>query len=74
MYLMIKGISEKLQTQWRKIGEDNDSDMFVHLKIFHPCGVSTWWITEQNPEVPDVLFGLYYIFEKEWGYVSLSDL
>ena len=74
MELLTEAISDQLKAQWRKTGEISDDEVTVHLKIFDPYSAVTWWITEQNPQNPDELFGLCYIFEQEWGYIFLSEL
>lgn len=69
-------VSEKLKAQWRICGETEVSEahLKVWVKIFDPCGGSTWYICEQNPAHPDELYGLCCIHEPEWGYVSLAEL
>ena len=44
----------------------------VYVKIFDPCGSWTWYITEYDGN--DTAFGFVCGFEKELGYISLSEL
>ena len=55
---------------------DNGMDSEVIVKIFDPYGDSTWLITEaEKQEDGDwLLYGYCYMFEWEWGYVSLREL
>ena len=48
-----RNLTEKLQAQWQASEAAPDSAILVHLKIFDPCGVATWYLTEQNPAQPD---------------------
>jgi hypothetical protein len=51
------------------------ADKIVQVKLFHPYGRGTWFITEFDGE--DTMFGaidLGMTSEPEWGYISLSEL
>jgi hypothetical protein len=44
----------------------------AHVKLFDPCGSFTWYLTEFDGS--DLCFGACCLFERELGYVSLSEL
>ena len=47
----------------------------IICKFFNPCGSGTWYVIEGEPKDDDfIFFGLVGLFEKEWGYFSLSEL
>ena len=48
----------------------------VIVKYFNPCGAGTWLVTEGRKLADGdwVLWGMFHIFEWEWGYVLLSEL
>jgi len=43
------------------------------VKLFHPLGAATWFLTEYNPETK-IAFGLAHIQETELGYISMEEL
>ena len=49
------------------------ADVPVVLKLFNPCGIGTWYITEADLE-EGLAFGLCVLHEAELGYVSLAEL
>lgn len=73
-------MSKELETEFTKypLYSQNGKgfDAKVVVKYFNPCGAGTWLITEgQKEENGDwTLFGYCYLFDWEWGYVSLKDL
>lgn len=76
MDLLPPALSEKLKAQWRKCGEKPDQDHVLKawVKIFDPVGSMTWYICEQNPDNPDILYCFVFSDFSEWGYSSLSEL
>lgn len=73
-------MTKELETTLNKypIGSQDEKGMEaeVIVKYFNPCGAGTWLITEgEKQEDGDwLLFGYCYLFEWEWGYVTLSEL
>lgn len=73
-------MTKELETALNKypIGSQDEKGMEaeVIVKYFNPCGAGTWLITEgEKQENGDwLLFGYCYLFEWEWGYVTLSEL
>lgn len=51
---------------------ENVEDPVVHVKFFDPCSDWTWYVTEFDGQ--DLLFGVVYGLEREWGYFSLREL
>lgn len=53
-----------------------DIDPFPVLKLFTPDGSATWLLTELDPDVPDIAFGLCDLGMgyPELGSVSLSEI
>ena len=45
----------------------------VVVKLFNPTGSGTWYLTELNPYT-NVAFGLVDWYEKEIGYVDITEL
>lgn len=48
------------------------SDPIVQVKLFHPLGQASWYLTEFDGE--DLAFGFCIIHEGELGYVSMQEL
>ncbi len=75
MNLLTKEILKRLP----KIGETSElsmEDVKVPLKLFNPCGVGTWYITEYDPE-EKLAFGFANLGDPvmaELGYISLEEL
>ena len=70
MKLLTKSIEKKLIQQWGGATTDKP-----YLKLFNPCGSSTWLISEYNPE-ERMFFGLCDLGHgtPELGFVSLDEL
>ncbi len=70
MLLLTKEIKAKLP----KIGSQDGKgyDAIAQVKFFHPASSWTWYISEYDGE--DMLYGLVDGFEKELGYISLTEL
>jgi hypothetical protein len=47
-------------------------DAIAYIKLSHPDIDWLWFVTEWDSE--DTMFGLVFGFEKELGYISLSEL
>lgn len=75
MKLITKEIERKLEKSplYSHEGEENPQ---IIVKFFNPYGRGTWYVTEgEKQEDGDWLFfGIAEIFEREWGYFTLSDL
>ena len=71
MKLITKEIKKKLDANL-KIDEDKRKP---YLKLFNPCGQSTWLISEHNTETNEMFglcdLGMGFV---EYGYVSLDEL
>lgn len=76
MLLMTKELEKEFEKYPLYSQEDKGMDSKVVVKYFDPCGSGTWLITEgEKQEDGEWLFyGYCYIFEWEWGYVTLSEL
>ena len=48
-------------------------DPIVHVKLFHPLGKATWFLTEYDPE-DKIAFGFALITDGELGYIPLTEL
>lgn len=44
------------------------------VRLFHPAGSAWWMFTEADPDNPDLVFGLCFIHEAEFGFESRADL
>ena len=56
-------------------GREPDVDHPPLVKLFNPCGVAIWLISEMAPDEPDILFGLVDLgFGVRYDTVRLSEL
>ena len=56
-------------------GTQAEKDFWPVVKLFYPAGAATWFISEADPESPDILFGLCDLDGfPELGSVRLSEL
>ena len=69
MELITKEDLEKLPG----IGETDGTDAIVYVKIFHPCGSYTAYVTEYDPK-SEQAFGLVCNLENELGYFSIKEM
>jgi hypothetical protein len=53
--------------------QDGSKDFKVVVKLFNPCGLGTWYLSELDPTT-NVAFGLSCLHEKELGYVSIDEI
>lgn len=67
--LMPESIRKKIPKLYSQEGNKNPT---VYVKFFSPYSNYTWYITEFDGE--DTMFGYTIGHEKEWGYISLSEL
>ena len=78
MKLLTKQQFQKLLTNGEKQdpvrGTPDEIDFYPVVKLFNPCGVGTWLLTELDPEHPDIAFGLCDLGYPELGSVSLQEL
>lgn len=72
MKLLTKTIEKLLPALKSQDGKD-PATVKVPLKLFHPVGNWTWFLTEYDPETRE-FFGLVQGHEIEYGYVSLDEL
>jgi len=66
--LITKEIANKLA---KNVGDANVDKPW--LKLFNPCGVGTWLISEYD-ESTGLMFGLCDLGYPELGYVSLEEI
>ena len=71
MILLTKKIREKLIKN--HLEQDGTKTFKAEVKLFNPCGIGTWYLSELNPDT-NVAFGLCELHEKELGYVSIDKL
>ena len=71
MILLSKKIREKLIKNHQE--QDGTKTFKAEVKLFNPCGIGTWYLSELNPDT-NVAFGLCDLHEKELGYVSIDEL
>ena len=71
MILLTKKIREKLIKN--HLEQDGTKTFKAEVKLFNPCGIGTWYLSELNPDT-NVAFGLCELHEKELGYVSIDEL
>lgn len=57
-------------------GTPDELDFKPVVKLFNPCGVHTWLLTELEPDAPDIAWGLCDLGMgcPEFGTVSLAEL
>lgn len=55
-------------------GTKDEIDFKPVVKLFNPYGLGTWLLTEIDPDMPDIAFGLCDIGYPELGSVSLAEL
>ena len=75
MKLLTKKIEEKL-AKFPLYSTDGHNEKEVIVKFFNPYGIGRWYVCEgEKQDNGDWLFfGLVELFEKEWGYFTLSEL
>ena len=71
MILLTKKIREKLIKNHQE--QDGTKTFKAEVKLFNPCGIGTWYLSELDPET-NIAFGLCELHEKELGYVSIDEL
>ena len=71
MILLTKKIREKLIKN--HLEQDGTKTFKAEVKLFNPCGIGTWYLSELDPET-NIAFGLCELHEKEVGYVSIDEL
>ena len=69
-------IPDKLRPQLLADGRDPEHDHFPVVKLFDPCGATSWLISAIEPDDTDILFGLCDLGMgfPELGSVRLSEL
>ena len=71
MILLTKKIREKLIKNHQE--QDGTKTFKAEVKLFNPCGIGTWYLSELDPET-NIAFGLCELHEIELGYVSIDEL
>lgn len=76
MKLLTKAIEKKLEKFPLHSQDGKGDDADIICKFFNPVGSGTWYVLEgEKQENGDWLFyGLVDLFEREYGYFSLSEL
>lgn len=76
MKLLTKEIEKRLESHPLYSQDNKGDDAVVIAKFFNPFGAGTWWVLEgEKREDGDWLFfGLAEIWEREYGYFTLSEL
>ena len=73
---MTKEVERKLEKfpLYSQDGKGDDADIIV--KFFNPCGAGTWYVLEGKkfPNGDWAFFGLVDLYEREYGYFTLSEL
>ena len=75
----MKLLTDEIKNVLPKLGETEttscDDKTFV-CKFFNPMGRGEWLVVEgeEQPDGDWLFFGRVDLFEKEWGYFSLSEL
>lgn len=72
----MKLITKEIERRLLENGRRPDEDHRPVVKVFNPCGAATWLITQMDPDVSDILFGLCDLGFgfSELGTVRLSEL
>jgi len=74
MKLITKAIEAKL-VKHPMYSTDSNNIKDVLVKFFNPCGIGTWYVFEAEKNGDDwTFFGLVDLYEKEFGYFTLSEL
>lgn len=55
-------------------GTEEEIDFVPVVKLFIPGTMATWFLSEIDPDCPELAFGLCDLGEPELGYVSLEEL
>ena len=76
MKLITKELEKRLAKYPLYSQENKGKEAQVLVKFFNPCGMGTWYVLEaQKQENGDWLFfGLVDLYEREYGYFTLSQL
>lgn len=72
MKLFTKAIERALPTNDATAHLDID-DLTVHVKLFNPTGIGTWWLYSYDPDTR-IAYGLCDLGHPELGPVSLIEL
>lgn len=75
MKLITKALEERLEKSPLYSTEEVEEKIAI-CKFFNPCGRGTWYVVEaeKNEDGDWIFFGLVDLYEKEWGYFTLSEL
>ena len=71
---LITASFKKALTDYPLYSQEGKSDPVVHVKLFHPAGAGTWFVTEYDPE-NKMAFGFVTGFGgDEFGYISMDEM
>ena len=76
MKLITKQIENRLAKYPIYSQDGKGVNAVIHCKFFNPCGAGTWYVLEaQKEENGDyTFFGIVDLYEREYGYFTLSQL
>ncbi len=76
MKLITKQIENRLAKYPLYSQDGKGVNAVIHCKFFNPCGAGTWYVLEaQKEENGDyTFFGIVDLYEREYGYFTLSQL
>ena len=70
-----KFLTEKLSKYPLYSQEHTPTDhVIVSVRFMHLYKTVNWWITEYNPETKIAFGYVTWLFEDEWGYISIEEL
>lgn len=78
MHFLTQEIRDQLLANGRRQsfvrGTADEIDFEPVVKLFNPCGLGTWLLTELDPANPTIAFGLCDLGYPELGSVCLDEL
>lgn len=76
MKLITKEIEKRLVKHPLYSQDGKGKDAKVICKFFNPCGRGTWYVLEAEKQANGdwLFFGLVDLYEREYGYFTLSQL
>lgn len=76
MKLITKQIENRLAKYPLYSQDGKGVNAVIHCKFFNPCGAGTWYVLEAKKETNGdyTFFGIVDLYEREYGYFTLSQL
>lgn len=76
MKLITKQIENRLAKYPLYSQDGKGLNAVIHCKFFNPCGVGAWYVLEAKKEANGdyTFFGIVDLYEREYGYFTLSQL